>query len=246
MANLVDVAMANTTSRILSLPAELRLEIGSHVFRQIGNPVLHASASSNLRPLLVCRQFYHEFSDLAYKLTTYTLCEKTMQNVQDQPDSHLRRIKRVVLAAEVSKLDEWQKFPFNKECLQLDELCLCPTSKLGRKNGITNLIDLLWRLQHVKKLRVFSSFSHLKFPEVHFKGVYGVLVGSMYKVDHERRYDAPDAQAGKFIWWEPNMNLAEMSYDFVPREPVPVMPEDDYLLMMKPKIDKLMDWIDTL
>jgi hypothetical protein len=246
MANLADAGMANTTTHILSLPAELRLEIGAHVFRQTGHPILLDTASSNLRPLLVCRQFHREFRDLAYQLTTYTLRDKTMQNIQDLPDSQLRCIRTVVVAAEISKLDDWQMHPFNKQCLHLDELCLQPTSILGRKNGMTNLIDLLWRLEHVKELRVFPNFEHLNFPEVHFKGVYGVLVGSMYKEDHYRRYDAPGVLAAKHLWWEPHLNMEDFSYDFVPREPIPVMPEDSYLLLMKPKIDKLMDWIDTL
>ncbi|KAH7379418.1 hypothetical protein DE146DRAFT_317876 [Phaeosphaeria sp. MPI-PUGE-AT-0046c] len=246
MANLANVGMANTAIHILSLPAEIRLEIGAHVFRQTGNPLLVDSASFNLRPLLVCRQFYREFADLAYHLTTFTFCEQTMQNVQQMPDPKLRHIKRVVIAAEISKLDDWQMYPFNKEHLLLDELCLRPTNMLGRKNGMTNLIDLLWRLQHVKMLRVFSNFEHLKFPDTHFKGAYGVLVGSMYKEDHYRRYDAPDALTAKHTWWEPHLNAGDSSYDFVPCQPVLVMPEDDYLLMMKPKIDKLMDWIDTL
>jgi hypothetical protein len=244
--DMADLADANMASHILSLPTELRLEIGSYVFQQNGHPILLDSASSNLQPLLVCRQFHREWTDLAFGLTTFKLCEKTMPNVQQLPDSRLRLIRKVVIAADLSNVDDWKKYPFNKECMRLDELCLCPSSMLGRKDGMVSLLDLLWRLQHVKKLRVFSDFSQVKFPEAHFKGAYGVLVGSMYKEDHYRRYDAPDAPSAKDLWWEPSMNEPDGSYDFLPCEPVPFMPEDEYLLMMKPKIDKLMEWIDTL
>lgn len=243
MAGLVDVKMA---THILSLPTELRLEIGVYVFHQTEHPLLLDSASSNLQPLLVCQQFHREWADLAFGLTTFRLTDKTMPNIQQLPDSRLRLIRKVVFAADLSKVVDWKMYPFNKECMRLDELCLRPPSMLGRKDGMVSLLNLLWRLQHVKKLRVFSNLSQVKFPEAHFKGAYGVLVGSMYKEDHYQRYDAPEPPSAKDMWWEPSMNEPDGSYDFLPCNPVPWMPEDEYLLMMKPKIDKLMEWIDTL
>jgi hypothetical protein len=223
-----------------SLPIELQLQIAKYALQEeerIGNPGSQGfdtnSAARNLGILLVCRQFQHDFTDLAYQCTTFMLPQLKLQLIQELPDTKLRNLRKLVIDFEWHQLDTWQSYPFNKGCIRLDELCMRESGPNG--DNTSSMIKFLRCLQNVKKIKYFPSFG-----KIHI--VYGRLVGAMYKDDHFHRYDAPDAPDIGTTWWEPHFS-DDLSFVFTPYRPKPAMAEDEYMVMMKPKVDEIMEWM---
>jgi hypothetical protein len=222
-----------------SLPIELRLQIAKYALEEkerIGNPGSQGfytnSAARNLRILLVCRQFQHDFTDLAYQSTTFTLPQSKLQSIHRLPDEKLRNLRKIVIDCEWSELATWQGYAFNKGCMRLDELCMREIGPRG--DNIGSIIRFLRHLKNVEKVKYFPSFGN---PHI----IYGQLVGAMYKDDHFHRYDAPDAPNIGATWWEPQFS-DDWSFVFTPREPEPAMAEEEYMVMMKPKVEEIMEW----
>jgi hypothetical protein len=228
-----------------SLPTELRLQIAEYALEQRGDVGLRESqelrvdptynAASNLSLILVCRQFRRDFTNIAYQMTKFVFIGPKLQLVHGATDAKLRNLRKIVIDANWSEIDIWQTYPFNKECLTLEELCIVA---IPNKYEIVPLISLLERLRNVKQLRFFPCSGNHRL-------IYGRLVGAMYKYDHYRRYDAPDAPNLKHIWWEHRFNVCDSSIDLVTCQPEPLMAEEEYMMMMKPKIDELMEWMSN-
>jgi hypothetical protein len=245
----VEDTMATTPSAtFLSLPIELRLQIAAYALEQPENVSLSKEerfrgtelvnaqldpdyyASQNLSLLLVCHQFHHDFSSLAYRMTTFVVAKRRMQAIKWQPAANIRNLRKLVLDHTLNEMLSWHNYPFDNESLHLDELCLfidLPNYK--------PLTRLLRRLQNVKTFRIFHTAAR---PRI----AYARLVAAMQKDDHFQRYDAPCAPDIGCTWWDASYNAQTISFDLVAQEPVPLMAEEDYMVMMKPSVDELMEW----
>jgi hypothetical protein len=237
---------ATPRTTLFSLPVELRLQIAEIALEQRGNVWLLKTninqglridpaykAASNLAIILVCRQFRLDFTNLAYQMTKFVFIGTQMQLVNGATDTKLRNLQRVVIDANWSQIS-WQTYPFDREGLTLEELCVVARQGDDYKPFLT----LLQELRHVKLLRWFP-------PPIDYRQVYPQVVGAMYKNDHFRRYDAPGAPDIARVWWRPSDNICDFSIDFVACQPEPRMAEEEYMVMMKPKIDDLMRWAEA-
>lgn len=192
-------------------------------------------AAANLAILLVCREFHRDFGTVAYQMTRFIFAGTRLHTCTLISDVKLRNVRKIVVEADWPQIGTWQTFPFNKDCAALEELCV--VSIISDDYAIRPLISLLRRLKNVKRIRIFPWHAECRL-------TYGRLVGAMYKDDHYHRYDADDAPVIQKTWWEPHFNSHDISLDFVKCEAKPVMAEEDYMVMMKPKIDEIMDWMD--
>jgi hypothetical protein len=228
-----------------SLPTELRLQIAAYALEQSDDVGLLLpndqgridpayDAATNLAILLVCREFHRDFGTVAYQMTRFIFAGNRMHTFSLISDTKLRNVRKVVVEADWVQIETWPTFPFNKDCVVLEELCVVP---ITGGDYICPFIGLLRRLQNIKTIRIFPWYA-----ECHL--TYGRLVGAMYKDDHYHRYDANNAPIVEKTWWEPYFNSHDISLDFVKCEAEPVMAEEDYMVMMKPKIDEIMDWMD--
>lgn len=246
---------ATPKATFLSLPTELRLQIAAYALEQTENVGIlerrgnrldtNYSAASNLSVLLVCRQFHIDFTNLAYQLTRFILVGPTMraqmerslplgptmQGIYEHSNAKLRNLRRLVIQSIWEPLARWDSYPFDKDSLHLDELGIVTDDQVYKP-----VLGLLRRLKNVKTLRIFPMSGNYRI-------LYGRLVGSMQKDDHYQRYDAPDAPNIGNTWWEPSFNAKDISFDLVAREPEPLIAEEDYMTIMKPKVDDLMEWL---
>lgn len=231
------------TTTLFSLPTELRLQIAAYALQQDENTGIikqsdrrrrldrDYSAASHLSILLVCRQFKHDFTDLAYRSTTFIFTVHNMHAIRQEPSTKFLNLRKIVIAGGWPQIDAWAAYLFGTGCLNPEQLCLVGSLP----HNIAPVIGFLRRTSKVKKLRMFPLYGN------HFI-IYGGLIGAIYKDDHFHRYDATDAPNIPEIWWEPQFNTKDSSFDFLPCNPKPQMAEEDYLVMMKPKIDEAIEW----
>lgn len=237
---------------LISLPTEVRLQIAEYALEQpegagehhamtLGQSARNYRASDNLAILLVCRQFYQDFADIALQETTFRLDPKNMDTkVHEQPVERLRHLRKLVVASGWSSATLWREFPFDNKDVRLDVLSI-----VFNDRGPIYLRELLRRLQNVKRIRVvFEGHQSTQ------RRMLCQLIGGIYKSDHYWRYDASDAPHLGTVWFEPTFrpenpphdSLAP-AHDFIAQTPRPHMVEEDYMVMMKPKIDGLMEWL---
>ncbi|KAL5114583.1 hypothetical protein ACEQ8H_007552 [Pleosporales sp. CAS-2024a] len=223
---------------LLSLPIELRLEIATYALQQAKNVGIKKpgatysidgayDAGKNLSLLLVCRQFYRDFGDIAYQMTRFLFLGSKLRSISHATDTKLRHLRKVVIDSQWHHIENWDAYPFNRDCIVLEELCILAINP--RDDLVAPVRDLLSRLRHVKKLRIFPASAKAST--------------SMYKDDHYYRYDAPFAPVTSITSWEPCMNPLDASFDFVASKAPPIMAEEEYMVMMKPKIDHIMAWM---
>jgi hypothetical protein len=237
---------AATRTTFSSLPTELRLHIAAYALEQEPFagfihqelpklcPDLRYKSSFNLSIRLVCRQFWDDFTRLAYQKTRFVLSYKTAQIIGDQPDERLKNVRRLVIDCDhrTSLVTLWQQYPFNRACLQLDELCImhiqfCDIALLARVFRQLRNVKLIRFIKH----RWFECYR---------------LMGAILREDHHQRYDAPDAPNLGSTWWDWMCNEQEDSFTLVAREPMPLMEEQEYMLFVKPKVDEVMDNVARL
>jgi hypothetical protein len=235
-------------TNFFSLPTELRLQIAVYALEQSDDVGILPpndqvridpayDAATNLSILLVCRDFHRDFGTVAYQMTRFIFAGTRLHNCSLISDAKLRNVRKVVVEANWLEIGTWQTFLFDKDCVALEELCVVSITDDDVDHAIRPVISLLRRLQNVKKIRIFPWHAECRL-------TYGRLVGAMYKDDHYHRYDAETAPLVGPTWWEPYFNSHDISLDFVKCEAEPVMAEEDYMVMMKPKIDEIMDWMD--
>jgi hypothetical protein len=225
-----------------SLSAELRLHIAGYALEQpddvAENPMHVISyrprkyrASWNLSILLVCRQFHEDFAAIAVQKTTFRPNRKAITTFGEEPATRLKNIRKLVIDPEYVPLADWQTYPFNNENLRLDKLTIVSTEALH-----DILPGLMRRLQHVKKIRMVLDCGREESGLLLDK-----LLGAIYKEDHYQRYDAPGAPNLGSVSFELYTRGKYQIHDFVAKKPEPMLAtEEDYMVMMKPKIDKLM------
>lgn len=239
--------MPETSMRtgFLSLPTELRLQIASYALEQLPadekgrEELLHHfqgplyKASDNLAIRLVCRQCNYDFSRLAIQKTAFVLRHEPTRKIDTQPDELLRDVRILVVGGRLI-VNQWKKFPFNRECLSLDELSLYDT--LGFNEHRQDVVRMLRCLQNVKQVS-FSEGSSLISERLGFCR----LIGHILKEDHYQRYDSPHAPQPEATWWSWSYKNGQKRELLIAQEPKPIMEEQDYLLLIKPKVDELME-----
>jgi hypothetical protein len=237
---------------LISLPTEVRLQIAEYALEQPEGAGEHHAmtleqsarnyrASDNLAVLLVCRQFYQDFADIAFQKTTFRLDPKNMDiEVYEQPVERLKHLRKLVVASGWPSATLWREYPFDNKDLRLDILSI-----VFNDRGPTYLRELLRRLRNVKIVRII-----LEGHQSTQRRMLCQLIGGIYKTDHFCRYDASDAPNLGTVWFEPAFRPEDLphdslapAHDFIAKTPRPHMVEEDYMVMMKPKIDGLMKWL---
>ncbi|KAF2003126.1 hypothetical protein P154DRAFT_111047 [Amniculicola lignicola CBS 123094] len=245
----------------LTLPAELRLQIISYLlpqppesgFLQLNSPnaalglILDAaySSSQHISLLLTCRQFYADFTPLAFSSTTFLIIDTftpilqrffTLQAHQRQA---LRKLAFVAGARQFREMCQWEKWPFDMASLALDEL----TIVLHRSahwhypsDFTSDIVSLLRRLRQVRKLKFVRNGANVKG---FFKTWYNRLVGLMLKEDHRQRYDVPGGPYLEDTWWEWGYDENEQSFELRAVERKPVLEEGEYMEWVKPRVQRL-------
>lgn len=235
----------------LSLPAELRLHIVAEALEQhplSGLEMIPSSSgdgprftldmayrsSANLSIRLVCRQFNADFTRLAVQKTRFVLHENAGSVISTQSEALLRDVKRLIVHCGHDAITQWGEFPFNKECLRLDELDM--VMPLAEAAECTALVGMFRRLRNVQKIGFLldgdAQLAKLRCYR---------LIGAMLKEDHYQRYDAPNAPSLESSWWSWSFNSNFSWAAFVAQEPKPVMAEEEYIILIKPKIDEIME-----
>ena len=245
----------------LSLPVELRLHIAEYAFEQspaAGIPYAHhfkeftvggpwcerehnSKASKNLSLLLVCRQFHTDFTEIAYNKTRFAIQSESRNatRIQELPDTKIRNIRKVAFIPKISEICSWGSYPFRDERLHLDELMFlwCGNTTGGRLQACSNsLYPIMRNLLHVKTIK-FLLFGR---NENENRQIYCRLIGTFMKDDHFYRYDAPGAPKVEATWWNWHLNEDGDIVTFTAQAPRPVLPEEVYMMLMKPKVDALM------
>ncbi|KAF1847285.1 uncharacterized protein K460DRAFT_363379 [Cucurbitaria berberidis CBS 394.84] len=237
-----------------SLPTELRLEIAAYALEQSPDTGLigktnqrvpprrpwirglclcrNYKAAPNLTIRLVCRQFRDDFTSLAFQKTMFTLALDPDEVIADQSDELLRNVRKLSIQCDCALITSWREFPFNRECMKLDELTI---GMRDSPNG-TELVTLLRRLKNVRVLRFIL---HRELTWMHLSA-YNSLFGAILKEDHYQRYDAPNAPNVEATWWQCTFNRRQKSFTLVAQTPKPVMNEGDYMLLMKPLVYQVM------
>ena len=245
--------MSHTASKatFLSLPIELRLEIVAYALEQsdAGLTKHHESnegrtcstiderykASTNLAIRLVCRQFNAEFRRLAIHSTLFVLARNSTRVAAQQVEELLQDVKKLRIHCDHETIGKWYEYPLNRQCMHLDELQF--VMPLDDSANRTALVGLLRRLRNVKQVKLlFPNHRLAKEPYGYIR-----LLGELLKEDHFQRYDAPNAPNFESTCWEWSFDKESSWAVFVAREPMALIPEEHYLLLMKPKIDYIMD-----
>lgn len=235
----------------LSLPTEVRLQIAEYALEQPDDAgECHAAtsvqlpctycASDNLAILLVCRQFHQDFAGIALQKTAFRL-SRNMNTIWRLPVAKLRHLRKLVIPCDWTSDSLWHFYPFDDEDLRLDLLSIvwCKTAWAPRME------ELFRHVQNIKRIRiVLDCNQNIR------RGLLIHLMGAIYKNDHYWRYDAPDGPHLGAVWFEPCWRPEEpphdslaRSHDFIAQTPRLHMAEEDYIAMMKPKIDDLMNWV---
>jgi hypothetical protein len=255
-----------STSRanLFNLPAELRLEIMSYVYIQEPNTVyklysiprpprtglflnkLYSSASA-LALLLVCKQFRHDFSRLAFNNTHFVLTDKhasiskQMATLQPYQINALRHFHFVIAdQSNFRDLVHWTNYPFNNPDLHLDTLAV-----VFQRNDhqhfphefMKETVSLLRRLENVTNLRFIRNSANMKG---FFRTWFNRLIGLVLKEDHFNRYDHSNAPQLPKFWWDWNFSIKEQSFELKAREPMKIIDEEEYMKLVAPLIDQLM------
>jgi hypothetical protein len=257
--NNIHAAAARTT--FFSLPTELRLQIAGYVLEQKPNaafilqklsklsldPGYRYKSEKRLSIRLVCRQFNRDFTRLAFQSTTFILlCDPSHLNdnpphlpwemarlMRRQPDELLKDVRKLVIdcAGQASPIMLWQQFPFNRACMQLDELNLMTQGAFD----VTAMADIMRQLQNVKMIR-FIKHRQLECYK---------LMAAILRRDHYHRYDAPTRDLGQ-TWWEWNYSDKEGSFTCMAQDAMPAMEEQEYMEFVKLRVNTVMERIAEL
>ncbi|PSN74164.1 hypothetical protein BS50DRAFT_9423 [Corynespora cassiicola Philippines] len=250
-------------SPFLALPAELRVHILSYALIQQPNTgftrarpkdessyhgiVLDDSYSSSdhLSILLTCRQFRQDITSQAFKSTSFVITDiysslsTLLQPLQPYHISSLRKISFVAGARQFREMVHWYRWPFNMESLRLEELAVVMHRSAHwhyPSDFTTDMVGLLRRLQNVEMLKFVRNAANVKG---FFHTWYNRLVGLILKEDHFQRYDAAGAPNIEVTWWEWSFDEGESSFQLDARPPKKVVPEDEYMEFVKPKVERL-------
>ncbi len=235
---------------LLGLPVELRLRIAEYALEQhpgAGVPYVGRGLcehkndyrpSENLTLLLVCRRFSEDFSKIAFQRTRFFLWDH-MSSIRllRLPLDKVQNVRKLGYCLNSHEMRSWGSCFYNIEQLNLDELVLLCSHHwaVGHAN-FRNLVLFLRRLVHVKTIKFVS------YQKAHGLGraPYLSLIGTIMKEDHFQRYDAPGAPNVETTWWDWQLNAHDDTITLEAKDPRPVLAEEEYMLLMKPRVDALM------
>jgi hypothetical protein len=121
--------------------------------------------------------------------------------------------------------------------MQLDELELVmPLHTFANRKA---LVGLLRRLRNVKQIKLLFPGQNLAREPLE----YIVFIGELLKEDHHQRYDASNAPNLESTWWNWSCRHDFGWAIFTAQEPKPIMAEEDYMLLMKPKVDYIVEYM---
>lgn len=238
-----------SSSLFLDLPTELHLRIAGFALEQhpaVGIPHTRYSLperddyrpSENLGLLLVCRRFNSDFAQLAFNKTRIPIWTKRQRDSLQQLPSHkLGSVRTIVDRAPSGEITAWGSYCYGLQQLNLDELViLCNKFFFVSSRDAVEVAALLRRLLNVKivKFVMYDDWTGNK------RSNYCRLVGAIMKEDHFQRYDAPGAPNIEARWWDWHLSPLAETMTFTAQNPRPHLPEEKYMLLMKPKIDAMM------
>lgn len=235
---------------LLVMPTELRLRIAEYALEQhvkAGIPATSRSLqeceadyrpSANLALLLVCRQFNSDFAQLVFNKTRFSIWSgRQSDNLRQLPSHSIRSIRSIVHRAPVDEVTSWGSYCYGLQQLHLDELViLCDRFFFVISQDVVDVAAFLRRLLNVKTVRFVMYDDKGGRKRYH----YCRLIGAIMKEDHFQRYDAPGAPKIEARWWDWQLNSLADTITFTAQAPRSVLPEEEYMLLMKPKIDAVM------
>lgn len=237
-----------SSSFFLDLPTELRLRIAEFAFEQhpaVGIPPTRLPLpvrddyrpSKNLALLLVCRRFNSDFAQLAFKKTRISIwTKKERDNLLLLPSHKLGSIRTIVDRAPSSVITAWGSYCYCLQQLNLDELVvLCNKFFFISNRDAIDAAALLRRLSNVKIVKFVMYDDWMGTKRSH----YCRLIGAIMKEDHFQRYDAPGAPNIEARSWDWDLSPLADTITFTAQSPRPHIPEEEYMLLMKPKIDAM-------
>lgn len=242
-----DKGRKKSPAMFLDLPVELRLRIAEYALQQrpaAGIPHIgrHLSEyegdyrpSENMALLLVCRQFNADFTQLAYNKTRFLLwTSQHSTGLQELPLHKLRSIRKIACKPFGTTTESWCKGKHfcNLEQLRLDELIILSQTGISSKQ----MVLFMRRLVHVEIVK----FVMYGKRENENRSNYCATVGLIMKEDHFQRYDAPGAPNIEATWWDWHLNPEANVITFRAQNARPILPEEEYMLLMKPKVDAMM------
>lgn len=188
--------------------------------------------------LLVCRQFRQDFTKLAFESTWFVLGQATRATISRLPKEGLCSLRKVILVRGWGDIVSWGQHPFDDGAIHLSELVVTINNELYDER----MVGLLRRLKNVKTLRCVYIPEH---PGKNDQVIYWKLVGAILREDHHQRYDALNAPNVEATWWEWHLNT-DKTLTLEAQNPKPIMPEQDYMLLIKPKVDEMMAWEERI
>lgn len=252
---------------LLNLPLEIRLQILTHVLYQPPRTGFHLQttsqtsistqrpsalyystsylSSTNLTPLLVCRQLHFEISLLGFSFTHFIIpstvanpstCLSVLSNRQV---SVLRKISLIIAGPrQLRSLVHWTQFPFNNQHLKLSSLGLIfhrsPHAHYPA-DFTTDLVHLLRRIDNVERIWFLRNGANVKGG---FRTWCNRLVGQMLSVDHWERYDTPENPAVERWWWEWGFDDLEQRFELRAVESKEVVTEEVYMQRVRPWVEE--------
>jgi hypothetical protein len=241
---------------ILSLPVELRLRIAEYAtfeeeFLILGFPWRddnnlghkhYYKPSEYLALLLVCRQFHDDFTQLAYNNTKFVVCcdiDQALVRLHELPEYKIRNIRTLTFEPD-TKIGVCERFLRETPQLQLHQLDIVFFDSIEQR-GISEIVSFFRRLSNTKVVK----FMYDRY-NWYDRKAWCVLIGAMMKEDHYQRYDAPGAPNLEATWWDWCYSPGYSHITFEAQSPRSILPEEEYMLLMKPKVDALMAFAEEL
>ncbi|KAK5170586.1 uncharacterized protein LTR77_005174 [Saxophila tyrrhenica] len=249
-------------SHLLSLPAELRVQIFEYIFhdstkdcgliKQSGRLIIDDNYDPNkgLAPLLVCHQMYRDSVYLGLATTNFIIpnlfgdIPQRLSALRPKQIESVRNVTFMADARQFRKLMDWRQHPFDMANLQLDTL----TIVLHRSSFWHYLFDytegivkLLRKLQGVRRLVIVRNDARVKGS---LKTWYNRLVGLILKVDHHQRYEVyPPCLED--VWWTWSFNKTEQTLSLEAKPSKPLVDEDVYFQTVLPLMEDLRDSVEN-
>jgi len=243
----------------LDLPTEIRLAILEYVFdahplndgfsnhNHPGGLLINHdyTATTNLSPLLTCRQFHQDFARLAISRTPFLITDlysKLPQRLSLLREPHQRAVRSIAVVAgarQIREMGSWGAHPFGCPELKLHTLTIVLHRSahwhyLG--DFTADIVRLLRNLSNVESLVFVRNGANVKG---HFKTWYNRLIGLMLKEDHRWRFDVVPAVL-ESVWWSWAFDEVGQSFRLRAGRPKPMMGEEGYMEMVKPLVEELM------
>jgi hypothetical protein len=267
--------IAMTAPTLLSLPAEIRLQIWSCVFTQPPNAAFirsprthelilhpHYSAPAQLSLRLTCCQICNEVGNiLPFQRTTFVIRvmdpHTFTQRSTSLLDHQFGSIKKLALPIHwiISGHSVWPDdcWIIMRQWLSLSELALYFEEEKVHTNvfyGLEIVIaesvrEHLEYLTNVKVVKVFRNGS-----SYNLRDWYRMMVGMMLKGDHYFRYDKKSNLANKNskyldLWWDWKFDVRDQTLELFARAPIPIMPEAEYIELVAPMVKSITDDVEA-